>query len=64
MGTTFGQIVSAEAGSAQVRLAGDTGDTTIVLALSSYTAVAGDKVALIKIGWAWAILGKLDEVQV
>ena len=64
MGTTFGQIVSAEAGEAQVRLAGDIGDTTIVLSLGSYTAVVGDKVMLAKIGKAWAILGKLDTVTV
>ena len=64
MQTTFGQIVSAAAGAADVRLAGDIGDTTIVLALASYTAVAGDKVALARVGKSWVILGKLDGIQV
>lgn len=42
-----------------VRFAGDTGDTQVSLALSTYTATTNDRVVLIKVGTAWAILGKL-----
>ena len=62
MQTTFGQItdIDTTAGTVTVRLAGDLANTTINLSLSSYTAVVGDKIALLKIGKSWAILGKLQ----
>ena len=54
---TWGQVISITP--TQVRFAGDTNDVPVSLRLGSYTPTAGDKVALLKIGAQWVVLGKI-----
>ena len=54
----FGEVTSVTP--LQVRFAGDISADSDVLRLSSYTAVTNEKVALMRIGDAWMIIGKIS----
>lgn len=42
-----------------VRFAGDTADTQVALALSSYTPTVNDTVLVVKTGVSWVIVGDI-----